>query len=257
MDLNLDRTPALAAQVANRLSEAIVNGELAPGERLVEIELAAKLGVSRAPLREALRELSGTGLIVHRAHKGAFVANPSPEEVAEMSIFRGVLEGTAARIVAAERKPQVLSRLQALCQELETAAAHADKAQFVKLHWSFHRNICEQAGNRFLLQAWDGVSRLIRLYLNMALMSVQITSTLRNDHAYLAALRTASPDHAEALLRSQIIGIAFEVLDKPLPQSVHEYVTLRIEDDGSVRTVQDGFWRRDAGRASAAAPASA
>ncbi|MDO9435372.1 GntR family transcriptional regulator [Hydrogenophaga sp.] len=245
MDLNLDRTPGLTAQVASRLSEAIVNGDLVAGERLIEIDLAARLGVSRAPLREALRELSGTGLVIHRAHKGAFVANPSPDEVAEMSIFRGVLEGMAARVVAAERKPQVMERLETLCADLEAAAARADKARFAQLHWDFHRSICEQAGNRFLLQAWDGVSRLIRLYFNMALLSVEMTSTLRNDRAYLLALRSGTPDHAEALLRSQIIGIAFNVLDKPLPNAVREYVTLRLDDDGSVQTVKDGqaSWR--------------
>ncbi len=240
MELNLDRAPGLTAQVADRLSEAISSGDLAPGERLVEIELAARLGVSRAPLREAFRVLSGTGLVVYRAHKGAFVANPSPDEVAEMSIFRGVLEGMAARAVVAERKPEVMDRLGALCDELEAAASREDRATFARLHWEFHRSICEQANNRFLLQAWDGVSRLIRLYFNMALLRVEIASTLIHDRAYLRAFRTGTPDHSEELLRSQIIGIAFEVLRKPLPASARGYVTLRVGEDGSIQPVKSG-----------------
>ena len=240
MNLSLDRAPGLTAQVANRLSEAIANGDLAPGDRLVEIELANRLGVSRAPLREALRELSGTGLVVHRNGRGAFVAKPTLDEVAEMNIFRGVLEGMAARIVAAERKPQTLDRLDMLWAELETVAKGGDKASFIKLHWNLHRTLCEEAGNRFVLQAWDGVSRLLRLYFNMALLSLEMKSTLRNNRAYLHALRHCTPDYAEVLVRSQIIGAAFKLLDRPVPASVSKYVSVFVAEDGSVQPVNTG-----------------
>lgn len=235
MDLNLDRAPTLASQVAARLSEAIANGDLAPGDRLVEVDLASRLGVSRAPLREALRELAGSGLVIHRAGRGAFVANPSAEEVANMSVFRAIVEGSAARMVAAQCEATALERLDELRLQMEVLAERGDQPAFIKLHWQLHREVCVESGNPFLLESWDGVSRLLHLYFSMAMASFEMSTTVRNNRAYLAVLKSGDPDAAEALFRSLIITVAFKVLRRPIPAALSSLVTVYVDEQGAVR----------------------
>jgi len=238
MEFNVDRGPGLAEQVAQHLKEAIAAGEFAAGERLVETVLASRLGVSRAPLREALRELAGTGLVEYRPGRGAFVAQPTDSAVASMGVFRGLVEGAAASLVASVRSAAALEHLQAIQLRMADANTADDLPSFIALHWEFHRAICAESGNHLLLQSWDGVSRQIRLYLNMAVPKVDPNSVLRNNRAILHALGSASPDTAERLLRSLIIRQTYKVLKIPMPAAMAGYVTLQVDAHGEIRPVE-------------------
>src|SRR5262245_1813857 len=122
-ELKIDRAPSLTDAAIARLANAIVSGRFQPGQRLIETELSATLGISRAPLREALRVLANDGLVEIRQSRGSFVAQPSTEDLERAVVFRAVIEGTAARFVAHNRDPAVLSRLSGALQAMRDADA--------------------------------------------------------------------------------------------------------------------------------------
>jgi DNA-binding GntR family transcriptional regulator len=230
----LERAPGLVSQVAQHLVDAIAAGQLKPGERLVETELASRLGVSRAPLREALRHLSSAGLVEHRPGKGAYVSSPTGDAMAQMGVFRGLLEGNAAALLASSSNEAGLARLGAILTQMEAAAAAGGGPQFVELHWQFHRNLCEGSENALLLESWDRVSRQIRMYLNMHMPAVDHPRVLRNNRAVLQTLRTGEPAVAEALVRSLIIRQTFNVLTRPIPAAIRPFVTLSVDEAGTI-----------------------
>jgi len=148
------------------LRELLLGGELAPRERVSEIPLAARLGVSRTPLRLALARLEHEGLLETRPSGGFFVRQFTRAEIDEAIELRGVLEGTAARL-AAERgfSRRVLARMRACSAELEHAVEARDRGvdalvRYVALNESFHRLLVDLAGGAVLKRAVEGILAL-------------------------------------------------------------------------------------------------
>jgi DNA-binding GntR family transcriptional regulator len=137
--------------------------------------------------------------------------------------------------VGAARDAGSLERLSALWSELQTAHRDGETEQFLDLHWDFHRAICVEAGNPFLTQSWNTVSNLIRLHHHMSVGAViEEAAVLRNDLAFLDALKTSEPADAEALLRSQIIRMAYQLLERPCPPGVIGYIDRYVSENGDV-----------------------
>jgi len=240
LDLKLDRPQPLTNVAAGHIGDAILNGQLRPGDRLVETDLSERMGISRAPLREALRELASVGLVELRPGRGAYVAKPTAETMEQMVVFRALVEGAAARLIASEREPAALERLVARCAAVEAAHRAGDYEDFLRRHWEFHHAICEESGNTFLLQSWDSVSKLIRLYHRMAVgQTIDAPSVVRNNKAYMQTLREGDPAEAEELLRSQIIRVAYQLLDRPVPRGARGYITRYVDEAGRVRAYSD------------------
>lgn len=236
LDTKLTRPQPLTEAAAEHIGEAILGGVLKPGDRIVETELSDRLGISRAPLREALRDLASTGLVELKPGKGAYVAKPTADTMEQMVVFRALIEGAAMRLLAAKRDPGALQRLQAACDAVAQAHAGGDYALFLARHWQFHRALCEESGNQFMLQSLDAVSKLIRLYNQMAVgQSIDASAVVRNNKCFMQILRDGDPDEAEQLLRSQIIRMAYQLLDRPLPAALVGYVTRFVDESGQVR----------------------
>ena len=235
LDLKLDRPQPLTDVAAGRIGEAILSGHLKPGDRLIETELSERMGISRAPLREALRELASAGLVELRPGRGAHVVKPTAEMMEHMVVFRGLIEGAAVRLIAGARDAAVLTRLNKGCNAVEKAHSEGDYSDFLLRHWEFHRAICVECGNPFLLESWDAVSRLIRLYHQMAVgQTIDATAVVRNNKAYMHTLREGNPADAEELIRSQIIRVAYQLLERPLPAAVVGYVTKYVDEAGRI-----------------------
>lgn len=139
--------PQMRDKVYERLRGAIVNGGLKPGERLVERQLAELLGVSRTPIREAIRMLELEGLVAHVPRIGSVVAKVTDSEVLEIYRIRAVLEGLAARMAAEKIKPEQLARLIELMTCLEEKAQAAEMAALEKLHQQFNDVIYQAAAS--------------------------------------------------------------------------------------------------------------
>src|SRR5688500_3082861 len=108
------KTQVLRHDVADAIRSAIAGGVLKPGQRVLEVELAEELGVSRLPVREAIRQLEHEGLLVSQPHRGTFVAQVTPDDIREMFSLREALESLAARLVAARATPVEVEALQQL-----------------------------------------------------------------------------------------------------------------------------------------------
>lgn len=234
----LERPPGLAKAVAARLSDAILSGHFEPGERLLETTIAQRLDVSRASLREALRTLEAEGLVEIRQSRGAHVINPSPEEIEQMSLFRALLEGAAARLVASRRDPRSLARLRGILERHKAVVSSGeDYEAFLRAHWEFHHAICEESGNSYIVKAIQSASHAIRIYHRIKRpVAVQMFG---NNAVYLDAMSNRSPFEAEAILRSQIIRAAYEMLARDIPASVRQYVTHYIDADFAIRPYED------------------
>jgi DNA-binding GntR family transcriptional regulator len=155
------RGEPLSAIVLRTLREAIVEGRLAPGEAVVEAQLSRQLGVSRAPLREALRSLENEGLIVSVPWRGAFVAPLTERGVTELQTFRRLLEVFAAEQVL-EQDTVDVSSLDELVAEMERCAEASDLACMNEADVRFHTRIVEMSGNELLLDVWRSYVAPIR-----------------------------------------------------------------------------------------------
>lgn len=140
-----------ADQVANRLREAIVSGHLAPGTRLPEARLAAQLGVSRIPVREALSRLEAEGLVKREPYRGTMVAKLSPEQVAESFMLRSLLEGFAVRLATPYITAQDMDRLRYLVEEIRLASHEGRNEDLPPLHREFHSTIYLKSGSEKLV----------------------------------------------------------------------------------------------------------
>src|SRR5919202_6686418 len=119
---NLQEHPSLQEKVYDHLKQAILAGEIQPGERLLETRLAKSLGVSRIPVREAIRKLEREGLIVAFPRRGVYASSLSPRDVDEVYAVRAVLEGLAARLAAEHRTEEQLGRLDTIVAEMAEQA---------------------------------------------------------------------------------------------------------------------------------------
>jgi DNA-binding GntR family transcriptional regulator len=221
MHLEIDRPPSLTAVTAKAIADAILTGQFSPGQRLLELELANDLKISRAPLREALRQLASEGLLEIRPNRGTFVVDPSPEEIVQMSVTRALIEGSAARLVAYKRNQEAIGRLNGIMDALLEADAIGDRNAIFRHHWDFHRAVCEESGNPYLLKAWSSASSIIRIYYRMQIES----DIVKANKAFMKALEEGDPEDAEGLFRSQIICTAFRVMNLPVPDEIAGYLT--------------------------------
>jgi DNA-binding GntR family transcriptional regulator len=155
------RGEPLSALVLRTLREAIVEGRLAPGEAVVEAQLSRQLGVSRAPLREALRSLENEGLIVSVPWRGAFVAPLTERGVTELQTFRRLLEVFAAEQVL-EQDVIDVSSLDDLVAEMERCAEAGDLDCMNEADVRFHTRIVEMSENELLLDVWRSYVSPIR-----------------------------------------------------------------------------------------------
>ena len=156
--LVLERKPALAALVTERIREAIMFGELSLGEAVSEDRLATMLGVSRTPVREALTALQLQGLIVIQPQRGSFVFQPTEADVEQLCEMRSLLELGALKLASARRHTATLQRLQAAEANMETAEADGDDRGAAKADAEFHEALFANCGNRFLVQSYALVS---------------------------------------------------------------------------------------------------
>src|SRR5919198_6527727 len=143
----------LREQVKELILERILNGTYKPGERLVETRIAAELGTSQAPVREALRDLELLRFVESEPFRGARVREVSEEELIEIYPVRAAIEEVAAR-EAAKRLDGEVEQLEAELEAMRTAAERGDLHEQVEHDVAFHRLIVEAAGNQVLLETW-------------------------------------------------------------------------------------------------------
>jgi DNA-binding GntR family transcriptional regulator len=154
-DSRLDHQP-IGARIRNVLLERIIAGEFAPGERLVELQLAREFGSSQAPVREALRELETAGLVTIRPRRGSFVSDYHARTQREIYTVRGALEETAMRL-AMPRLRQDHSALAEHLEGMREAARVQDLEAIIHHSVWFHRVVLHASENELLLRMWESL----------------------------------------------------------------------------------------------------
>jgi DNA-binding GntR family transcriptional regulator len=185
-----------------RLLDEIRSGALAPGARLRETDLADRLGISRTPVREAIRQLEADGLVVHLPRQGATIRSLDHAEVVELYEMRAVLEGTAARLAARAASDIELAELMALNAELARAPAGP---QARELNRQFHRTLIEAARNRFLVKSMSALQKTLLILGPSTLAEPdRAVSAVKEHGAVLVALQQRDGGAAEAAMRAHV-----------------------------------------------------
>jgi DNA-binding GntR family transcriptional regulator len=213
-----------AEYVHRRVREAILEAELPPGEIMSQVALAEELGVSRTPLREALRMLQGEGLVEARTNRRVRVAPISPSDLEELYSLRVVLEAQALRIAVPRMSQEHIARLEGSIAEMAHFAEQRDMRRWLVPHAEYHRQLTRLAGERFeslLSQLFDHAERYRRLHLGHG-PSAWATADHRE---ILDAVKLGEAQHASALLASHLARTAFEVAE--ILQPGNELPTLR------------------------------
>ena len=168
--LNLDDYKPLRDVVFENLREAIVEGKVKPGQRLMEVQLAEQLGVSRTPVREAIRKLELEGLVIMLPRKGAYVANMSLKDIIDVLEIRASVEGLAASLASERISPDDIKKLEAILKDFEQSAAGSDVETLLKKDVEFHECIFKATNNKKLHQLinslWEQVYRFRVTYIS-------------------------------------------------------------------------------------------
>jgi len=147
----------LSDRVKEHIVDAVLNGELRPGDRIVESTLARQLGVSQAPVREAIRDLVLLGFLETQPYKGTSVRSFTPEELWETYTVRAALESLAARLAATHLTEGDVQALQSILDEMMEAARQQDRDELVQLDNYFHETILQISRNKTLYQLWKAL----------------------------------------------------------------------------------------------------
>jgi len=159
---------SLREAALSAIRQAISRGDLKPGQRLVESDVAEQMGISRAPVREALRQLETEGLVVSEPHRGTFVTEVSATDLWEIYTLRAAIEGLAVRLVTEKASAEMLAQLQQAVADMAQAAREGDLARLAALDMAFHETLCRASGNSRLLAAWLSMIAQIRTFIDLA-----------------------------------------------------------------------------------------
>ncbi|MBI4491427.1 MAG: GntR family transcriptional regulator [Chloroflexi bacterium] len=192
-------------RIYQRLRAAILRGQLPPGARLVEWNLAAEFGVSRTPVREALKRLSGEGLVAVDASRGLVVRGLSLREVEEIYEVLEMLEAPATRLAAQRRSPEELAKLRVV---LELMAEYTERGQtdaLVQANSKFHGVIAQAARNEWLLETMRGIHDFVPRFSLASFASLERSQEVLEEHvAIVRALERGDGDEAERLARQHL-----------------------------------------------------
>lgn len=207
--LSLGGRRTLRADVRERLTQAIARGHLKPGERIVESRVARELGVSQATVREVLRELEATGLVVYSTNRGCVVRKLERSDVTEMYEMRALLECEAARRAVSRLTPAGLAALDAMVAEMVELAEAGETEAMVEVDVRFHQTICEAADNRLLLRLWLTINPAVWTRLAvLGVLRLPPEVVARRHEAIVAHLRSGDPDAAERSMEVHLLELA-------------------------------------------------
>lgn len=200
------RTESYVPAVQRELERMIAVGELKGGDRINESALAVKLGVSRAPIREACRSLEQTGLLKSEINRGFFVREISMKEALDIYDLRAHICEMAGRLAAAAVTAAQLDEFDALVEKMEAAAADNDVGSYYPLNVEFHTRIITVADNHYLAQIWPALESSLHLFRTRSFILPGSLRASNYDHrAFVGAMRSGDAQGAGRLLSEHIL----------------------------------------------------
>lgn len=198
---------ALYQEVAERLRQRIFAHELLPGTWVDEQKLAEQYGISRTPLREALKVLASEGLVILKPRRGCYVTEISPQDLDDIFPLIALLEGRCAAEAVAKMTPADLEQLTAIHERLELSAREERIADFFEANQEFHKTIQELANNRWLLQVIQDLRKVLKLSrLHSLSLEGRLQQSLEEHRAILAALKAGDAPQVEKAMHDHLLS---------------------------------------------------
>lgn len=198
---------ALYQEVAERLRQRIFAHELPPGTWIDEQALAIDYGISRTPLREALKVLASEGLVTLKPRRGCYVTEISERDLDEIFPLMAMLEGRCAFEATQKSRSEDITRLDAIHALLEKHAAAGDKEGFFDANQEFHRAVQELADNRWLLQVIQDLRKVLKLTrLHSLSLEGRLQQSLAEHRLIMAAMKAHDPKGAEKAMHDHLLS---------------------------------------------------
>lgn len=192
-------------RIADALRQAVVGGDLRPGSRINESEVAAVCQMSRGPIREALRMLQQEGLVVLKPRRGAFVKVLTPKEARDIYVAKSLIYGFAVRDVTRSRSEPDLDILGGYLGRMERAAARSNLARYLEASEAFQASVMTATGNEVLVGLYRGLDQYIHLLRSVTLSAPgRLAVSLAYHRSLLDAMRRGDADAAERLVREHL-----------------------------------------------------
>ncbi|NNE87202.1 MAG: FCD domain-containing protein [Silicimonas sp.] len=196
-NLAILQTASLTSVLEQQLETLIIEGALAPGDRINENKLAARFGTSRGPLREATRALEAKGFVEVIRNRGVFVRQLSVEDVCELYDVRGTLFGLAGRLVSQRVTDELLNKLSDILDKLDAFSDADNFESYYPLNLTFHQIILEASGNKTLVAEYGRLANKMHLFRAKGLVQGGGMSVSNSEHREMfEALKDRDPDRA-------------------------------------------------------------
>jgi phosphonate utilization transcriptional regulator len=218
---------SLTTLVQREIERRILGGELMPGSKLNEADIAGELRVSRGPVREAFRALEQSGLVRTEKNRGVFVRQVSIAEADEIYEVRAALEGMIGRLAAKRISAHQVERIRAVVKKMHVIGKTRDAAAYYPLNVEFHELLCDAAGNKTLHANYRRVVNELDLYRRETISrsAENIPNSTRDHEAIVTAVAKGDEDLASRLLYEHVINSRerlHRALQKPQPRSARE-----------------------------------
>lgn len=227
-DLPSPLRTTLATEVRDILRDGIEQGRFEAGEHLTESRLAKQFNISRAPVREALKQLENQGMVAYFPHRGYFVRTLTLDDVEELFQLRTALEGLAVSLLISRCTDDDIANLTHIVEQMESPQSQTDAVLATDLDAAFHQEICKLSGNRRLLDVWRSMRRQIRIAVLATNTSFEVYDGFAEGHrAVLEAIKqrdvagsqVAIARHLEAGLDSLRTDMEAQEAQKPQRES--------------------------------------
>ncbi len=177
------KSKSIRQEVVQIIRRKILRGELLPGDRIIEAEIAAQLEISRGPVREAVRQLEQEGLVTYNLHKGCSVTTLSADDAWEIYMLRAHLESLSIQMCKGNLGLAALEEMEKAAMSMENAGAEDDLAELVELDHIFHSQICKAGGKKRLYQLWSSLnSTSFAIFLTVHNANVTPLQSLQDKH---------------------------------------------------------------------------
>lgn len=167
VDVSGDTHASLEQEIGSALRTAIVEGEFAPGTRLIELDLAARFNVSQGTIRAALKDIQAQGLIEYRPRRGNFVITVEKADIYEISMLRDSLEALGARLAAKRIDDDGRRALEKVLHAMRLAAEAGHRKKLIELDFEFHRTVIDISGHRRLMDIYNKLEGQTRMFLQL------------------------------------------------------------------------------------------
>ncbi|WP_149780854.1 GntR family transcriptional regulator [Roseovarius litoreus] len=197
---------ALAVEITNRLRQMILEGVMQPGEKINEKALTTQFGVSRTPLREALKVLAAEGLLELIPHRGAVITRQSEAEIAEVFHVLAALEGLAGELTAQVASDAELAQITAMTEELRQSYAQTDRPRYFRINQAIHQEILAASGNDTLVKSHELLAHRVQRARYQANLTPQRWRAAVEEHEAIAkALAARDAETTSRLMRDHLL----------------------------------------------------